>query len=1678
MTNIFSNEYKSFKIIRPTRNGRRIDYLGRTKQTNGVLYLSLSRSQDELMNGIKNLFGPNGTVKSFYRYYFPKRFIWNSTLYPKPKTTVMIDERSKKEAVLKNFMGFRGVPRNKIYDKLNLIVDYTDLFDLVVPNDRNILHKPNVNTYIENIIPEFMSYVLFFNRNHNSKLDEVDEEAMENLRKNIKWITDCESEEELEEPYWLPKALEKLKFPELSDESVKKYEEMSEESFKENLLAKTTLFNIGGPAIGIDQFGFNKYIVSIPITLQNPKYLSHNYLNHTLKVMQNIRWDPTQIYEISFTQFVNDCYKAYFSRCGTSNQFVNEVMTKDITFHFYSNDGTGFIVNFDEVKNYMHYKPDRFARVFATNLSALAMKNIGSITDDDLDKLESDGIDSKFASNMLLLDDTKSDSLVAKLKDDLVQAFKNDETPEDEDDSDVEVVEEDVNVDDKYVEEIKKDEHLLEVKTEHKKNNFTDFFKANKLLAKLFDTSAKFKVDKNYMIASADASLPPVTFKDSELDDILDGSDAENTEDTPEEVDNTTDEEENTVSVDETRPEPSDENDSIDDEQLVEEVSDEYSTPEDEIEPEEEEEEEPEEEYIQPTKKGKGPVKLVNARVEVTKSPAELKRIQVLKDKYNSITINGTNINDIVGNAGKTELEETVNKNLMSETKDKSTKDMAMIDYQRSYVKNNYQADIINAVRSLSNNKDMPLYIQDVKIDDTSTQFDSKLTYTFKLKDETNKVHTLKFDVPKLDENGLMHMNGADLYLKKQLLRRPIVKIGPDVVYITTQLNSYRVFRVGAILNKGSDVIRRIFTEYYVNNPKVEIQRGDSSKDNSDYLTTLEYDALAKNYFAIYLNKGEEYGEEVEIIFNQKRIRDILAKNEKIRTGYPNNELPPNVLPIAINYTKKILYSIDMKENSSVNSTILMIIQTVMKDNDVIEFAKKIKAPKRRMCTMAEIQSFKVPLIAFCNYTFGWERVKSYFKKNEIEFSEKPIKDSSKVGIKFYNGYLYYNQYPLEGALFLNGLSQMKLEDYNYEDLDNPALYLDYVQKKFGTKNVVKGWVTVRECMLDYKTLQILEALNLPTDLLEIFLYCNDLLVDNQVLPESDIRNYRIRGNEVISDCLYKTLCDNYNAMRKRTSKSITLSIPQNAVMSAIHKTELGEYYNALSPAAELKAYNLVTFKGPGGTKLQRAFTMEKRAFNDTYYGTFAISTADNANAGVIKELTVNPKITNTLGFIGEQKGEGSSADISSIEEALIPNVVAVDDPTRIAFVSIQTAHVGGVIHSACPPVRTGFEKTLQFQCGENFVKRVKKDGTITAIDESAKRVYVSYKDGSKECFDYSDVMLKNSDSFNKADFFVDVKVGQKVSAGEPIIYDNRFFKKDFITGDIVYAQAASSMVAIMENTATEDDSSSITASLSEKLGMNFTKKKAISIKPMDNIIEYKKIGDHVELGDPIFVFDDSGAIEVSDDESTEFDELFADVDASDLAQIIHQTPKANLSGEIVDMRVYWTVPTDKMSKSVRQLVNEYSNRIKKAIVEEERFTKQPSKKRMLLQISQGQGVKKDRINGELFDPKIGGVIIEYYISETNAMSIGDKITLNSALKSVLAEVIPGDKEPYTENGVHVGGIFSFISCNARMISSVYINGALGKILWWFSKHWAKSFLKELGQPIPKQEFEDLVPKQ
>ena len=154
---------------------------------------------------------------------------------------------------------------------------------------------------------------------------------------------------------------------------------------------------------------------------------------------------------------------------------------------------------------------------------------------------------------------------------------------------------------------------------------------------------------------------------------------------------------------------------------------------------------------------------------------------------------------------------------------------------------------------------------------------------------------------------------------------------------------------------------------------------------------------------------------------------------------------------------------------------------------------------------------------------------------------------------------------------------------------------------------------------------------------------------------------------------------------------------------------------------------------------------------------------------------------------------------------------------------------------------------------------------------------------------------------------------------------------------------------------------------------------------------------------------------------------------------------KSKVTGKLQDIKIYSTIPTSEMSKSLAAFVNKYNAPV----------DKMKSKLSKL-------GIDASQYGTSGVLPAVGKlkhaegkVLVEFYIKYYDKMSVGDKLVYFSALKGVVKEIFPEGKEPYSEYRPEEK-VHSFLpvgSVNARMVTSVLTLGAINKVLIELDRH-------------------------
>lgn len=394
--------------------------------------------------------------------------------------------------------------------------------------------------------------------------------------------------------------------------------------------------------------------------------------------------------------------------------------------------------------------------------------------------------------------------------------------------------------------------------------------------------------------------------------------------------------------------------------------------------------------------------------------------------------------------------------------------------------------------------------------------------------------------------------------------------------------------------------------------------------------------------------------------------------------------------------------------------------------------------------------------------------------------------------------------------------------------------------------------------------------------------------------------------------------------------------------------------------------------------------------------GVIGISTSPDANVGVVRQLTMEPTITNARGFIDVKATTGridelKDANLFSPAELLSPIGASRDDGSRTAMAVKQSKHIIPVEKSSPVLISNGAEQVIQYQLSKDFAVTAKQDGIIKEVNQSTGMVVMEYKDGSHDAFEINPRIVKNGAGgfylANKLRF--NMKQGDKFKKNDIIASDEKFFT-DTLEGN-KFNIGSLQKIAIMGGYFTYEDSTFITKKLSRDMASEIIMPKAVVLGRNANISGLVKVGDKVKVGDELLSFETSY-------EDKALNELLASIGddlKEDIKSLGRKPITSSYTGEVVDIKIYTTVDPEELSPSLRKVVNDHFAKIKRkqAVLNKYDKSNDPGKLGVMMteptkKIETPDGKIKGNVVGE-------GVLIEIYIKYKDVMGVGDKLARN-----------------------------------------------------------------------------------
>ena len=1016
-------------------------------------------------------------------------------------------------------------------------------------------------------------------------------------------------------------------------------------------------------------------------------------------------------------------------------------------------------------------------------------------------------------------------------------------------------------------------------------------------------------------------------------------------------------------------------------------------------------------------------------------------RMDDLNDKFLKEKIANSTIAELVA-IEDTPLQATDLSNKV-ETIDDEWANLKKPNFEADY---NIDADIMKCLHSLSQNKDVPMSVIDVTVEDRSTSEDSILTYTVHLEDSLGKRHTLRFDMPKIINKRFLRLRGNDKIIPGQLINLPIIKTDEDTVQVVSNYNKIFITRYGQVgkINQSTNALIRALTKLKENNYKLDVKDGDvvaspskidlgnNAKISAKYELPAEYVELSKIFNKVTTSDGRVY------YFNRD---ELIYKLEEKKVKVESDQ---GFMVIGIT-----------KDNQAITVPETGVSSALINHLGIHEYAYTFMKPGARMTySQASILNSKIPLIVVMAYTAGLTGALNAAGV-EYNLSEKRP-TNTKNYFRFNDGFLSFNDnYAPDAALLVNGLSVINTQEYSLTDIDTKAMWLD-VLDDFGGRNRADGLDSFANLMMDPITVEVCKTYKLPTDYIEVLAYASSLLTTNKFNRHTDITGNRFRTNERLVHFLYKALATSYGMYLreiKNNRKDAKMTMKQSAVIDMALSDVTTSDLSKLSPLLELESANTVTFKGLSGMNSDRSYSLDKRTYDKTMINKLSMSTGFSATVGINRQSTINMGIESTKGYIksGGELDRMSDANTLSITEALTPFGTTRDDPFRTAMTFIQTSKHGMRTTSQDPLlVSNGADQALPYLTSDTFAHKAKWNAVVEEITNDYMIIANKSNPKEKEFIDLREKVEKNSDGgffiTIKLDTFKNYKKGDSIKAGDIIAYDKSSYSDTVGIGNLAYNIGTLTKIAIMHTDKGFEDSAIISQDLSKKMASEIVLQVDVLMDAKDIDIQCVEVGKELHEGEVIMSY--RAALEDQDatDIINKMVQKNAGSDSKELMDEIGKIKvKSKVTGKLQDIKVYSTIPTSEMSKSLASFVNKYNGPV----------DKMKSKLSKL-------GIDGSQYGTSGVLPPVGKlkhcegkVLVEFYIKYYDKMSVGDKLVYFSALKGVVKEIFPEGKEPYSEYRPEEK-VHSFLpvgSINARMVSSVLTLGSINKVLIELDRH-------------------------
>lgn len=1023
---------------------------------------------------------------------------------------------------------------------------------------------------------------------------------------------------------------------------------------------------------------------------------------------------------------------------------------------------------------------------------------------------------------------------------------------------------------------------------------------------------------------------------------------------------------------------------------------------------------------------------VVTSNVKDVMGSTSSSREHLIRTRLSQIKLKDVNI-DTLSSVTDVPLPPAILPLKLSTTNIGALKGTSFINIAKTYEKELMDNDLIATFMNLSNLPD-GFYVDDIEVTDISTVLTMMNNWRVTLKSKSNdKKHIINVRIPHV-MNGRFFNNGIWYNIGKQDFPIPILKINKKKVIMTSNYNKISVERYDTRslvdINSMRKVIMNIANKAGENK---YVKAGSSVNSNARYVSTIEYDEYAKQWFS-FINEEAD----CEIYFNRAKCEQAFSFVTTSENEFCCGML--NQVPIVVDTETGMT-----RDGKTLTDTMLSTLP-----QEIVNEYNRIKPGKMSMYAQITI-GIKLPLGVAAS---AWEGLSTFLKKSNCKFQyvDKKFSDSKYFVIPFKDKSLAIENTILNQLLF-NGFYRINTKAYDMSAFETTimttnSIYVDiFNQIFFKQYSQLTTFITYYNFFVDVITKEVCSHYNIPNDIIGMLIYAANLLADNNCNSENHSSLYRTRSTEIIPSILHLHLAcaiSRFNNVSGSKVKTNSIVFNPNEVINELLAVPNVALTSALNPMVELNASETVTKTGYRGVNDSRAYTLNKRTFDESMIGKMGMSSPNNANVGISRQLVIDPKIESVRGYTSTKSVDEDFNDLqlASFSELLTPGTVTSDDAIRTAIATSQTSHIVPTNDSQPVIISNGVDEIVPACVSEEFAVIAEEDGEVLEITDGY--MIIQYASKKKRA-----INVESKYSFNPGSaFYVNNKLKSnfepkdKFKKNDILAYHEKFFNKDS-TGIVRMNVGPMMRVAFAGLYSTYEDAGIITQHASNRLSTQLTLMQQVKISAMDDIDKIVQVGDEIEINDPLIVF---GLGDTGDKSVDSFLKAFQTNDSStSMLDNAKRIIKAEHAGVVKKVVMYTTKSMDKLSTTLFDIFNNYF----KANKEKRKILDKHDKSNSVFKLETLYDLPTEPLKGSTIKGITCDVLVEIYIEHGDESSVGDKLVVYGASKQITSEVVPPGLEPYSESepDVEISLFVAPDSVLKRMIPSITKIAAANRVV-------------------------------